>query len=149
MKKIVFIIALFLVQTLSAQTDAYKSMSSMTDSLKSYISVIENKNQEIVSIQLDNTEKNQDRESYRNLNKNWTYKVFIFGDWRIKSIAIEVYKILNDGTSLYVTGEVNEHSYASAVFKPSENGYYRFIVTAVKFHSDYTIGHYGFILFHE
>jgi len=150
MKKIIlFIIVLFIGETLYSQTDNFRTMNMITDSVKTYITTIEKTNQEIVSIQIDNISKTTDREAFRALNKIWNYKIIVLGDWRVKSIAIEVYKILPDGSTLYVTGQIGESNIASVEFKPDDNGYYSFIVTGVKFHNDYNSAHYGLILYHE
>lgn len=148
-KLVILILVLFISNITYTQTDIFRSMTPIMDSLTRYINIIEKYNIEVVKTETEIISKNISKSTFRNFYKNWTYSVLVFGDWRIKEISVEIFKITEEGQNIYIKGCHDKKHFAIIDFKPDEDETYMIVVTANKFITDFYSGHYGLMIFHN
>ena len=151
MKTITFSIFTFILLTFSLDIYAQNSettMKPMIEDASVYIDTIEAHNYEIVRMEFDLVSASRPKETFRELHSDWTYSIWAFGDFRFEDIDITVYKDVN-GKWEQVEKDNTSDNTAIVTFKPTSSGMYKIDVIAYKFKSDYTVGHYGLIIFHE
>lgn len=145
--------AIFMFGSLFAQKDySYldnskgTSMEPILARAETTIKRIEKSNDEIVRMEYDLifTTKSTSRTLY----KGWTYGIVAFGDYRIKDIDIAVYK-MSRGEWKLVEKDAEDDDEASVTIKPYDDEEYKIDITVYKFNADYTVGHYGLLIFHE
>ena len=100
---------------------------------------------EIVRVEMDII--NKPKETFRYLQKGWTYGIAAFADWRVTDLDIEVYKNVDDKWILIKKDDSKDSNPVISV-TPSSTDLYRIIVTAYKYLEGYNAAHYGIIIFH-
>jgi hypothetical protein len=108
--------------------------------------IIENRNQEIVRVEVDIVSDSKD--SFRVLTDRWTYGIVALGDARITNLHLAIYREL-DGQWSLVTENANEGSLVTATITPPSTGRYKFVVSVTRFAEDYTAGHYALMVYHN
>jgi len=151
MKKITFFvftaILLTLVMRVSAQSIETTMKPIMQDAMI-YVDTIEAHDYEVVRMEFDLVSKSKNKETFRQMSTDYTYSVWVFGDYRFEDIDVAVYQDVN-GSWQQVSKDNSAESNALVTFQPKVAGMYKIEVIAYKFKPDYTIGHYGLIVFHE
>jgi len=122
------------------------SMEPILARAEPLVKKIENKNNEIVHMEYDLIFST--KSTSRTLFKGWTYGIVAFGDYRIKDIDIAVYK-MSRGEWKLVEKDAEDDDEASVTIKPYQDEEYKIDITVYKFNSEYTVGHYGLLIFHE
>jgi len=146
--KILIILSLFLLTPIFLHADMYTTMKEIINTMEGYVIFLEDSlDQEIVHLQADiiGTEGTS---FTRTLHEGWTYGVTAFGDWRINDLDITIYKDV-DGQWVEIEKDeaVNNHPTISVV--PSSTGTYLIELSVYAFNEDYTVAHYGMLVYHE
>ena len=124
------------------------TMKQIIEDAMIYVDTIEAHNYEVVRMEFDIVSSGQPKEAFRQLNSNYTYSIYVFGDFRFADIDITVFKDMN-GHWQQVAKDNTSEANAIVTFRPESTGMYKINVIAYKFKKDYTVGHYGLIIFHE
>lgn len=138
---------LTLAMRVSAQ-NAETTMKPIMEDAMIYIDTIEAHNYEVVRMEFDLVSQSKNKETFRQMSSDYTYSVWVFGDFRFADIDVAVYQDMG-GSWKQVAKDNSAESNALVTFKPEVGGMYKIEVIAYKFKPDYTIGHYGLIIFHE
>ena len=122
------------------------SMEPIMAAAKPLVEEIEGGNYEIVRMEYDLifTEKS----TYRTLFDGYTYGIVAFGDYRIKDIDISVYVKSRGDWKLFEEDTEND-DVATVSIKPRIKEEYKIVISVYKFNKDYSVGHYGLMIFHE
>lgn len=136
-------------QTSTLDNENGTSMLPIVNGLEATIKAVENEKAEIVRMEFDLIFKDASKESQRWLFPDYTYGLMVWGDYRIKKMAINVYKQSADGGWDFVsTGEMKD--YISTVYiTPTEKALYKFEIIAPEYYEGYKAGHYGMLLLHN
>ena len=143
-----------LLMVTSAQTSALDnekgtSMQPIVDGLSATISAVEKEGAEIVRMEFDLIFSTGSKESQRWLYPDYTYGIMVWGDYRIKKMAINVYKLNASSEWEFVsTGEMKDFI-STAFITPTEKALYKFEIIAPEFYEGWTAGHYGLLLLHN
>lgn len=149
MKKLLFLISfLFMTFIGVSQTNIDKSMKPILVDATGIINAVEEKGFEIVKIEFDII-TDVKKDTYRVLSNIWTYRIFVFGDYRIEDIDLEVYKQNSDESFTLVAKDNKAESFATIDLKPEELSWYKIVVKCYKFKPGYEVGHYGLLILHE
>ena len=147
MKKVLSLICLIVLS--AATTHAYREDVSMIPVMKKsleIINLIEEQDNEIVRIEYDIVATK--KESFRTLSSQYVYGIIAFGDDRIKDLDVRLYR--KRGSSWELVAKDNDSNNVAAVtVSPDEPGEYKIEVSAYSFYKDYSVGHYGLIIYHE
>jgi len=122
------------------------SMEPILAAVKPLVEEIENKDFEIVRMEYDLIFDK--KSTYRTLYEGWTYGIAAFGDYRIKDIDITVY-IERKGKWKKIEEDAENDDVATVSIKPRSDEEYKIVISVYKFNRDYTVGHYGLMIFHE
>lgn len=155
MKIIITIISLLLFvnltfsQTSTLDNENGTSMLPIVDGLEATIKAVENEKAEIVRMEFDLIFKDASKDSQRWLFPDYTYGAMVWGDYRIKIMAINVYKQNAKGEWDFVaTGETKD--FISTVYiTPTEKALYKFEIIAPEYYEGFKAGHYGMLLLHN
>ncbi len=136
-------------QTSILDNEKGTSMLPIIDGLEATVKAVENEKAEIVRMEFDLIFKDASKESQRWLFPDYTYGLMVWGDYRIKKMAINVYKQNADGGWDFVsTGEMKD--FISTVYiTPTEKALYKFEIIAPEYYEDFKAGHYGMLLLHN
>jgi hypothetical protein len=158
MKKLLFVFISFLIfglsnsafsQTSTLDNENRTSMQPIIDGLAATVKAVEDEKAEIVRMEFDLIFKDGSKESQRVLFPDYTYGVMVWGDYRIKKMAINVYKqSANGGWDFVTTGEMKDFI-STAFVTPTEKALYKFEIIAPEFYEGFTAGHYGMLLLHN
>jgi hypothetical protein len=152
-KFLIVFVCLFAVGVSFAQKDlSYldnengTSMEPILAAAKPLVEEIEGGNYEIVRMEYDLifTEKS----TYRTLFDGYTYGIVAFGDYRIKDIDVSVYVKSRGDWKLFEEDAEND-DVATISIKPRIKEEYKIVISVYKFNKDYSVGHYGLMIFHE
>lgn len=148
MKKLIYLLIFGIaIQTnLKAQNDDGRTMGPIIRDAIPIIEKIESDGMEIVRMEYDILK--DEKTTYRFMQEGWTYRVFAFGDYRVKDIDVEVYKKVGEDWSL-VNKDNDASSAALVTIKPFYTGMYMIKVKGYKYISGSNGCHYGLIIFHE
>ena len=157
MKKIyALIVLLFLVNiSLSAQSGAEldnskgTSMMPIINGMESIVKAVEESSVEIVHIEFDLLFKDASRELFRNLSADYTYGFMAYGDYRIGSVKLELYKQNGDGWTYLKSGEPAEGGSMTLIAEIKETTRYKLVLTPMDMKEGYTAGHYGLLVMHN
>lgn len=122
------------------------SMLPITNELNDIIKVIEKEKVEIVRVEFDLLFDS--KYSYRTLSKGYTYGIMAWGDYRIKTLVIRIYKKV-DGDWKYVADGDESGNASTIKFETAATEEYKFEIKVLQFTEGYTAGHYGLIVFHN
>ncbi len=122
------------------------SMMPVVGGLEDIVKTLEKEKVEIVRIEVDLlfTAKN----TFRILYPKYTYGILTYGDYRFKSLALNIYKKENGEWKFFKTGE-NKDGTSSILITPEKLAEYKFEVIAAEFNEGYTGGHYVLIIMHN
>lgn len=149
MKKLLLLVSfLFMSFVGVSQTDIDRSMKPILLDAITIINAVEEKGFEIVKIEFDII-TDVKKETYRILSDAWMYRVFVFGDYRIEDIDLEVYKQNPDETFTLIAKDSKVESFATVDFKPDQMSWYKIVVKSYRFKYGYDAGHYGLLILHE
>jgi len=155
MKKSIFILSLLFIvkfsfsQTSTLDNENGTSMLPIVDGLEATIKAVENEKAEIVRMEFDLIFKDASKESLRWLFPDYTYGLMVWGDYRIKKMAINVYKQNSKGGWDFVSTGENKDYISTVYITPSEKAYYKFEIIAPEYYEGYKAGHYGMLLLHN
>ncbi len=151
--KILFLISFLMLYSITfSQTgkeldnESGTSMMPVIDGLDDMVKTLELEKVEIVRIEVDLLFTS--KHTIRTLHSEYTYGVLTYGDYRFKSVALNIYKKENGEWKFFKTGE-NKDGTSSVFIKPDELGEYKFEVIAAEFSEGYTGGHYVLIIMHN
>jgi len=113
---------------------------------KPLVEKIESKYFEIVRMEYDIIFDK--KSTYRILYEGWTYGLAAFGDHRIKVIDNTVYKKRKEKCTKVEQDAENDYV-ATVSIKPRADEEYKIVKSVYKFNKDYSVGHYGLMIFHE
>jgi hypothetical protein len=86
--------------------------------------------------------------SYRTLSKGYTYGILAWGDYRIQTLVVRIYKKVDGEWKYFADG--NETGNASTIkFETTATEEYKFEIKLLQFAQGYQAGHYGLIVFHN
>lgn len=88
------------------------------------------------------------KSTYRTLYEGLTYGLAAFGDYRIKVIDSTVNK-KRKGKWTKVEQDAENDYVATVSIKPRADEEYKIVQSVYKFNKDYSVGHYGLMIFHE
>jgi hypothetical protein len=151
MKKITFFVFTAMLLTVAMRVSAQNAETTMKPIMQDamiYVDTIEAHNYEVVRMEFDLVSKTKNKETFRQMSTDYTYSVWVFGDFRFDDIDVAIYQDMN-GSWKQVAKDNSAESNALVTFKPEVDGMYKIEVIAYKFKPDYSIGHYGLIIFHE
>jgi len=126
--------------------DKGTSMEPILAAAKPLVEEIEGKDLEIVRMEYDLIFDK--KSTYRTLYEGWTYGIAAFGDYRIKDIDITVY-IERKGKWKKIVEDAENDDVATVSIKPRSDEEYKIVISVYKFNKDYSVGHYGLMIFHE
>ncbi|OFX30097.1 MAG: hypothetical protein A2X08_09445 [Bacteroidetes bacterium GWA2_32_17] len=155
MKIIITIISLMLFvnitfsQTSTLDNENGTSMIPIVDGLEATIKAVENEKAEIVRMEFDLIFKDASKDSQRWLFPDYTYGLMVWGDYRIKKMAINVYKQSADGGWDFVSTGENKDFISTVYITPTEKALYKFEIIAPEYFEGYKAGHYGMLLLHN
>jgi hypothetical protein len=155
MKNIAILISLMLFayfgfsQTSTLDNERGTSMQPIIDGLSATVKAVEDEKAEIVRMEFDLIFKDGSKETQRWLFPDYTYGIMVWGDYRIKKMAINVYKQNSNGEwEFVITGEMKDFI-TTAFITPTEKALFKFEIIAPEFFEEYTAGHYGLLLLHN
>jgi len=157
MKNLYFLLITFLVINFGAyaQTGAAldnekgTSLMPIVKGIEDIVKSVETSDVEIVHVEFDLLFKDSSREIYRNLSKDYRYGFMVYGDYRIGSVKIELYKESGDGWSYVKAGEPSEGGTMTLIADIPETARYKVVLTPMDMEEGYTAGHYGLIVMHN
>lgn len=136
-------------QTTTLDNEKGTSMQPIIDGLSATVKAVEGEGAEIVRMEFDLIFKDGSKESQRWLFPDYTYGIMVWGDYRIKKMAINVYKQnASGGWDFVSTGEMKDFI-STAFITPTEKALYKFEIIAPEFFEGFTAGHYGLLLLHN
>lgn len=136
-------------QTSTLDNENGTSMQPIIDGLSATVKAVEDEKAEIVRMEFDLIFNTGSKDSQRWLFPDYTYGVMVWGDYRIKKMAINIYKQnASGGWDFVTTGETKDYS-SSAFITPTEKALYKFEIIAPEFYEGWTAGHYGMLLLHN
>lgn len=123
------------------------SMVPIYRDARTYIDYIEDDlDKEIVRIEFDILRTTKTTE--RTLSPGWEYGIFAFGDYTMADIDIKVYKKVF-GTWTLIKSDTEDDRSAMVTISPTATEDYRIEISCYRFKGNYSVGHYGLIIFHE
>jgi hypothetical protein len=122
------------------------SMEPILAAADPLIKEIEDEGNEIVRMEFDLVF--DEKTTYRDLYEGWTYGIAAFGDYRIKDIDITVYR-KSGGRWDKDAQDAENDDVATVTIKPDKSEEYKIVISVYKFNKDYTVGHYGLVIYHE
>ena len=122
------------------------SMEPILAAADPLIKEIEDEGNEIVRMEFDLVF--DEKTTYRDLYEGWTYGIAAFGDYRIKDIDITVYR-KSGGRWDKAAQDAENDDVATVTIKPDKSEEYKIVISVYKFNKDYTVGHYGLVIYHE
>ena len=122
------------------------SMEPILAAAKPLVEEIEGGDYEIVRMEYDLIFS--EKSTYRTLFDGWTYGIAAFGDYRIKDIDVSVY-LKSRGNWKLVEEDAENDDVATVSIKPRIKEEYKIVISVYRFNKDYTVGHYGLMIFHE
>ncbi len=130
------------------KADEGTTMKDIMLDMSAYVTYLEDSlSQEIVHLHADII--GEDGVTYtRTLYKGWTYGVTAFGDWRVKDLDIIIYKDV-DGEWIEIKRDEEEDNQPTIIIEPSATGNYMVELLVYKFNEEYSVAHYGLVIFHE
>jgi hypothetical protein len=156
MKKIGLLLCLFVVFSISfsaiGQTgqaldnENGTSMLPITNELNDIVKAIEKEKVEIVRIEFDLLFDS--KSTYRTLSQGYTYGIMAWGDYRIQTLVIRIYKKV-DGEWKFVADGDESGNASTIKFETPATEEYKFEIKALQFTEGYKAGHYGLIVFHN
>lgn len=157
MKKLYFLLIAFLVINVSsfAQTGADldnengTSMMPIVKDFEDIVKSVETEAVEIVHIEFDLLFKDSSREIFRNLTQDYRYGFVVYGDYRIGSVKIELFKESGNGWSYVKSGEPSDGGTMTLIADIKETARYKIVLTPMDMLDDYSAGHYGLIVMHN
>jgi hypothetical protein len=157
MKKLYFLVAALLVINVGSfaqsgealDNEKGTSLMPIVKGIEELVKSIETSDVEIVHVQFDLLFKDSSREIFRNLSKDYRYGFMVYGDYRIGSVKIELYKEAGDGWSYVKAGEPSEGGSMTLIADITETARYKVVLTPMDMVEGYTAGHYGLIVMHN
>lgn len=157
MKKLYLLVAALLVINLSSfaqsgealDNDNGTSMMPIVNGIEDLVKSVETSAVEIVHCEFDLLFKDSSREIFRSLSKDYKYGFMVYGDYRIGSVKIELYKENGDGWSYVKAGEPSEGGSMTLIADIAETARYKVVLTPMDMVEGYTAGHYGLIVMHN
>jgi hypothetical protein len=157
MRKLYFLlIAIFVINSYSfAQTgeeldnENGTSMMPIVKGFEDLVKSVETSAVEIVHVEFDLLFKDSSREIFRSLSKDYRYGFMVYGDYRIGSVKLELYKESGTGWSYVKAGEPSEGGTMTLISDISETARYKLVLTPMDMAEGYTAGHYGLIVMHN
>jgi hypothetical protein len=158
MKKLLFVLFLIFIigvnnstfsQTSTLDNEKQTSMQPIIDGLSATVKAVEGEGAEIVRMEFDLIFSSSSKESQRTLFPDYTYGIMVWGDYRIKKMAVNVYKQSASGNWDFVTTGEMKDFISTAFITPTEKALYKFEIIAPEFYEGYTAGHYGMLLLHN
>lgn len=150
MKSKLFLLLLISILFFQANSTLAQSATTMQDILETVtektVYLEDTKDQEIVNISIDLLVRSGEKVLYRYLDPSFDYYVIAFGDRRIKSLTLNVFR-KHDGEWESVTEKTD--SSPQIMLLPSSNDQYEFIITVDKFKEDEMAGHYAIMIYHK
>lgn len=122
------------------------SMEPILAAADPLIKEIEDEGNEIVRMEFDLVF--DEKTTYRDLYEGWTYGIAAFGDYRIKDIDITIYR-KSRGRWDKAAQDAENDDVATVTIKPDKSEEYKIVISVYKFNKDYTVGHYGLVIYHE
>ena len=122
------------------------SMEPILAAAKPLVEEIEGGDYEIVRMEYDLIFG--EKSTYRILFDGWTYGIAAFGDYRIKDIDLSVYA-KSKGRWTLVEEDAENDDVATVSINPRTKEEYKIVISVYKFYKDYSVGHYGLMIFHE
>ena len=110
-------------QTSTLDNENGTSMLPIIDGLEATVKAVENEKAEIVRMEFDLIFKDASKESQRWLFPDYTYGLMVWGDYRIKQMAINVYKQNAKGDWDFVSTGVNKDFISTVYITPTEKHY--------------------------
>ena len=148
-KSLIFIIfALVFLTPFILQADIYTTMQEIVNTMEGYVIFLEDSlNQEIVHFQADII--GEDGKSFsRTFHEGWTYGITAFADWRVTDLDITIYKDV-DGQWVELESDDAVDNHPTVTIVPSSTGIYLIELGVYSFAEDYTVAHYGMLIYHE
>jgi len=149
-KTTVMMFALFALGILNSQIAVAQTRSmgsaGILGRLQNIIDYAEERDMEVVRIEADIIRTT--KEIFRTLDPSFSYIIVAVGSNRIKDIDIEVYKKVNSEWIL-VKKDDDEKDIAVVNISPSSYAEYKIVVKVYRFYSDYDVGHYGLVIYHD
>ncbi|MBN1950573.1 MAG: hypothetical protein JW801_05185 [Bacteroidales bacterium] len=141
----IVVLALSLAPSYGQKTEV--SMKDILEKADTFINIIEfDYEQEIVRMEIDIIRDS--KETFRHLSDGYEYGIFVFGDYRIKDLDVNVYTF--DGTQWVLEAkDEEENEFALLSVTPERTQQYKIEIKAYSFNEGYDVGHYGLIIFHE
>lgn len=141
-------LSLFLIlgASASAQRDDGTSMRPIMLSTDRIVSALEEKNYEVVRIEMDIVAGA--KETYRTLSDAWEYGAVAVADDRVEDLDIYVFKEV-DGEWVEVTRDDTEDKIPAVTMKPSSTAAYKFVVSVPKYVEGFTAAHYALVIYHQ
>ncbi len=136
-------------QTSTLDNEKGTSMQPIIDGLSGIVSAVEKEGAEIVRMEFDLIFNTGSKETQRWLFSDYTYGIMVWGDYRIKNMAVNVYKQNSSGEWDFVTTGEMKNGISTAFITPTEKALYKFEIIAPEFYEGYTAGHYGMLLLHN
>jgi hypothetical protein len=157
MKKLYFLVAALLVINVGSFAQSGEALDNengtslmpIVKGIEDLVKSIETSDVEIVHVQFDLLFKDSSREIFRNLSKDYRYGFMVYGDYRIGSVKIELYKEDGDGWSYVKAGEPSEGGSMTLIADITETARYKVVLTPMDMVEGYTAGHYGLIVMHN
>jgi len=126
------------------------SMNPIVNEMQDIINTFEVDSLEIVHVEFDLLFADHTREIFRTLFTGYTYGVFVYGDYRIKQVGVNLYKKSNGNWVWVKSGKVDSNSSTTSVLlEPDETGDYKIELAGNEMEEGYTAGHYALYLFHN
>jgi len=157
MKNLYLLLVVFIAVNVSAhaQTGAEldnakgTSLMPIVKGFEDLIKSIETSDVEIVHTEFDLLFKDSSRELFRTLSKDYSYGFMVYGDYRIGSVKIELYKEAGDGWAYVKAGEPAEGGTMTLIADIKETSRYKIVLTPLDMKEGFTAGHYGLVLMHN
>ncbi len=127
------------------ENEQRNSMHPIIFDLDSLVTYLEGQNMEIVHIEFDIIE--EESNSFRKLYQGWKYGFFVYGDYRIEKIQIEIYQQVENSWKFQACGDQMTNTSIAWLFIENTANY-RFQIRAEEFNEAFTTAHYGLIIFH-
>jgi hypothetical protein len=138
---------LLLTNRVSTFAQSETTMQDILETVGDKVSELEDeKNQEIVNITLDLLVNQGTKSVIRYLDPTFEYMVSAFGDRRISSLKLNVYKRVKDDWEFY-----NDATGANPQLgiSPSDFEQYRLMITIDSFKGANTTGHFALLIYHK
>jgi len=149
---IIFLFSCFWIQSYAQQEGKLydnkegSSMIPVIYELDTLVNIIEkNFTAEIVRMEFDIIRDTAF--SFRNLFPGYRYGIFVYGDYRIKEINVDIYKKEENNWTIINSGTIDNNT-ALAWIEPEGPGFYSFRIYVKEFYENYIGGHYGILIFH-